>query len=131
MPKVRGVNHITLAVKNISRSVEFYQNVLGLTLRKTFKAGAYLEAGDMWICLSLDKNARNDVHADYTHIAFDVSVEDFENMKIQLQNNAVIKWKENSSEGQSFYFLDPDGHKLEIHVGNLETRLVYMEARAA
>lgn len=31
--------------------------------------------------------------------------------------------EENLSEGDSLYFLDPDGHKLELHVGSLQSRL--------
>jgi hypothetical protein len=32
-------------------------------------------------------------------------------------------FKESFSEGDSLYFLDPDGHKLEIHVGNWQSRI--------
>jgi hypothetical protein len=32
-------------------------------------------------------------------------------------------WQENRSHGKSFYFLDPDGHKLEIHASDLRSRL--------
>ncbi len=38
------------------------------------------------------------------------------------------KLQDNSSEGDSLYILDPDGHKLELHVGDLESRLASMKA---
>jgi len=35
----------------------------------------------------------------------------------------------NKSEGQSLYILDTDGHKLEIHVGDLKSRLKSLKIR--
>jgi hypothetical protein len=32
-------------------------------------------------------------------------------------------WQENWTEGDSLYFLDPDGHKFEIHASNLAARI--------
>ena len=86
--------------------------------------GAYLKVGPLWLCLSRDENARSSPHADYTHIAFSVTTENFAPLSERLMAECVI-WKENVSEGGSTYFLDPDGHRLEIHVGSLETRLAH------
>jgi len=35
----------------------------------------------------------------------------------------VAFWQRNHSEGDSLYFLDPDGHKLEIHASDLNARI--------
>jgi catechol 2,3-dioxygenase-like lactoylglutathione lyase family enzyme len=125
--KARGLNHITLAVSDVDRAIKFYTEGLGLKLRKQSKTAVHLEAGSFWICLSPDPATRNEPHPDYTHIAFDVAEEDFAAMVAQLERVGARKWKDNRSEGDSYYFLDPDGHKLEIHVGNLQSRLAAMK----
>lgn len=62
------------------------------------------------------------------HLTF--SVRDLEaSFSERLRKAGVVEWKENSSEGESMYFLDPDGHKLELHVGDWRTRLEACRAR--
>ncbi len=56
-----------------------------------------------------------------------VSSKDFSTVVEKLQRADVTVWKDNRSEGDSFYFLDPDGHKLEIHVGSLIERLAHCQ----
>ncbi|MEM7429955.1 MAG: fosfomycin resistance glutathione transferase [Pseudomonadota bacterium] len=126
MSTIRGLNHLTLAVSDLDRSVAFYRDVLGLSLCKRWPGGAHLEAGEFWLCLSLDPLTRTEPHRDYTHMAFDVGQEDFVGAVDRLKQSGTRSWKENRSEGDSFYFLDPDGHKLELHVGSLRSRLEAM-----
>ena len=122
---VSGINHITLATSELDRSVIFYRDVLGCRLRAKWSAGAYLEMGEVWLCLSLDPAARVEPHPDYTHLALSTAPGAFAEMKDRLTASARI-WKDNRSEGDSVYFLDPDGHKLELHSGTLDSRLAAM-----
>ena len=122
---LKGLNHITLAVSNMQASINFYQKVLGMKLHTKWGRGAYLECGELWLCLSLD-NKRSFVNSeasDYTHYAFSIEEKDFEYFLLSLERAGVSTWKVNKSEGKSCYFLDPDGHKLEAHVGGLSQRL--------
>ncbi|TDF82367.1 fosfomycin resistance glutathione transferase [Pseudomonas sp. H9] len=118
-----GLNHLTLATANLPRSIEFYVELLGFRLAARWQTGAYLTVGELWLCLSLDEQRVSKNHPDYTHYAFTVGQSDFAGITASLRLRNVIEWKTNSSEGDSFYFLDPDKHRLELHVGSLASRL--------
>lgn len=122
---LNGINHLTLAVSDIIRSIYFYQSLLGMKLHAKWKHGAYVSCGDLWLCLSVDISRQHlaPSETDYTHYAFSISESNFALLVNKLKENEVVVWKENKSEGDSFYFLDPDGHKLELHVGDLTQRL--------
>ncbi|MCC5881729.1 MAG: fosfomycin resistance glutathione transferase [Halomonas sp.] len=120
---ITGINHLTLAVRDLERSFDFYTRVVGLRPIVKWARGAYLQAGDDWICLSLDDETRPGPLPEYTHVAFSISAEAFSRCATAIREQGVTVWKENRSEGDSLYFLDPDGHKLEIHSGDLESRL--------
>ncbi|WP_029623528.1 VOC family protein [Sphingomonas sp. PAMC 26617] len=127
---ISGLNHVTLAVADVERSLAFYRDVLGCAVRAVWADGAYLEAGSLWLCLSRDENTRSSPHPDYSHIAFSVPDVDYVALSERVTAEATV-WKENKSEGASTYFLDPDGHKLEIHLGALETRLAHYRENPA
>ncbi len=117
---LRGLNHITVAVRDLEKSFEFYVSVLGMKPHAKWARGAYLTLGDLWFCLSCDDSQSSN---DNTHIAFEVSNDDYPKIKEKLLNAGVKQWKDNKSEGDSLYILDPDGHRLEVHVGSLQSRL--------
>lgn len=115
-----GINHITIAVTDLEESFNFYVSTLGMKAEVKWETGAYLSVGELWVCLSVDE-----AHpaSDYSHLSFTVAQREFKPYCSKLLTAGVKTWKDNASEGDSLYILDPDGHKLEIHVGNLETRL--------
>ena len=120
---VRGINHITLAVRDLEASFRFYREVLGLRPVARWYKGAYLEAGGDWVCLTLDGTTRSEGLPEYTHVAFTVDGGEFSAAVERLKAAGVERWQENRSPGESFYFMDPNGHKLEIHASDLGARL--------
>ncbi|MBC3257106.1 MULTISPECIES: fosfomycin resistance glutathione transferase [Pseudomonas] len=124
-----GFNHLTLAVTDVPRSVSFYHDLLRLQLDATWDNGAYLSLPGLWLCVSLDPMRSTTEAVDYTHYAFTVDAVDFTALVGRLRAAGVPEWRDNRSEGASFYFLDPDGHKLEVHVGDLASRLQACRAK--
>ena len=123
---LKGLNHITIAVSDIAKSFDFYVSTLGMRPEVKWESGAYLSVGGLWVCLSVDKVSPA---KDYSHISFSVIQSDFNSYCLRLLSSGVETWKENSSEGESLYILDPDGHKLEIHVGDLNSRLQELKTK--
>ena len=121
---LQGINHVTLCVTDLPRSLAFYQDLLGYPLRARWDRGAYLEAGSLWLCLECAPPDRCQPRQDDTHLAFSVSAAAFVALSQRLSGQVSL-WKADKNEGDSLYFLDPDGHKLEIHVGSLATRLAH------
>lgn len=87
----------------------------------SWETGAYLSCGELWFCLSYDKQA-GVRSKDYTHCAFSLRAADFGNMVSRSTQAGMIYWKEDRSEGGAFYFRDPDNHQLALHVGSLASR---------
>lgn len=119
---LRGLNHITLAVADLARSFDFYVDRLRCRPVARWSRGAYLDAGGLW--LALIEAEEVPARTDYSHIAFSCDRADFAAMVERLGDCPA--WQENRSEGDSHYFLDPDGHRLELHVGDLQSRLTAM-----
>jgi len=79
--------------------------------------------GNLWVCFNRDKNRNNTPTSDYSHIAFTVTEEMFETVSSKILASGSKQWSTNRSDGKSLYFLDSDGHKLEIHVCGWQSRI--------
>lgn len=125
---ITAINHMTLACLDISASFAFYKDVLGFKPLVKWDKGAYFLVGDLWFCLNADANRK--ANPCYTHYAFTVNKNDFDAMSKRIKSSGSTIFKDNSSPGESLYFLDPDGHKLEIHVGDWRSRIRAKKADA-
>lgn len=123
---ITGMNHITLAVKDVKKSFAFYRDIIGLKPLCRWDKGAYFLVDKFWFCLNQDD--RREINPCYTHYAFSVSPDNFQSMSERIINSGAFVFKENTSPGESLYFLDPDGHKLEIHASDWQSRVAIKKA---
>jgi catechol 2,3-dioxygenase-like lactoylglutathione lyase family enzyme len=128
---ITGINHINLAVSDIQRAFDFYKDIMGFKPLCKSEGSAYFLAGNpddhgcLWLSLDLDREQLRKPAMCNTHIAFSVSECDFDMYTKRILESGASIFKENTSPGKSLYFLDPDNHKLEIHVGDWKTRITY------
>jgi catechol 2,3-dioxygenase-like lactoylglutathione lyase family enzyme len=118
---ITGLNHLTLAVSDLNRSIAFYGDLLGFSVRLLKPSSAYLEAGTLWLALVVDPTVRPGPLAEYSHAAFSIAPSELPLVAERLTNAGIPQWQK-SERSDSFYFLDPDGHKLELHSGDIRSR---------
>lgn len=120
---VSGLSHLTLAVRTLQESVNFYEEILGFELLAIRKAkSAYLRSQDLWLAL-IEDNRKTISPEDGSHVALFASGTNYERLTKRLADAQTPIWQENRSPGRSIYVLDPSGNKLEIHDGTWRDRI--------
>ena len=124
---VTGFNHVTIRVKNLKRSLAFYQDRLGMKLVHLGRTDAYLSWGEAWVCLIEIENAQehSKSRVGIDHIAFTIDEKDFPDAVERLKkgNVPIVREPVERGGGYSVQFLDPDSTVLELFTGNLEKRM--------
>ena len=126
---VKGINHINISVSDIERSFSLYKDTFGFKPFCRSEGSAYFLAGYpddpgcLWFSLNLDQSGLQRPSPYNTHFAFRVGDQNFDALINHLIEPRAQIFKDNTSPEKSLYFLDPDDHKLEIHVGHWQARI--------
>lgn len=119
------INHIALAVKNLSVSTAFYRDIVSLdTIPEPFHDGkhTWFTIGDRSQLHLIEAPVTDEVKNKNSHLCF--SIEDMDAFIKQLEN-ANVSWGDWPGEAKKItirpdgvkqiYFQDPDGNWLEIN----------------
>ena len=75
---IQSVNHVTYSVSDIKKSIEFYKNILKAKILLESDKTAYFTLGGLWLALNEESEIpRNEIHYSYTHMAFSINENDF------------------------------------------------------
>ena len=123
MIKTKSIVHFTIPVRDLDRSLEFYENVLGMTLIRKYSNMAFLRAGtDDRITILGVTDAIHENHGGETliHHAYAVDPEHYEEALQFARDNGyeVLREEDRASPatiaGPRFYIHDPDKNVIEI-----------------
>ncbi len=116
MIRVQGLDHVTITVADVARSVQFYTEVLGLARGPEWPGEiTMVGAGGTWIAIAhWAAGARATKQAAITvdHFAFRVDADAYARAKKELADR--VDHESDHGICQSLYLRDPDGHLVEL-----------------
>ncbi|KHF39962.1 FosM family fosfomycin resistance protein [Halalkalibacter okhensis] len=129
---ITGLNHFLFSVSNLEKSIKFYQEVFDAKLLVKGKSTAYFDLNGIWLALNEEPDIpRNEISESYTHVAFSIKEEQFDEIfsKLKQLNVTILSGRQRDiKDKKSIYFTDLDGHKFEFHTGTLQDRIDYYKA---
>ncbi|MGB5946014.1 metallothiol transferase FosB [Paenisporosarcina sp.] len=121
------MNHILFSVSDLKQSIDFYHSVFGAKLVAKGTTTAYFDLDGLWLALNEERDIpRNEIRESYTHMAFSITLSEFEETleKLKKLNVSILPSRvRDARDKKSIYFEDPDGHKFEFHTGTLKDRM--------
>ena len=121
MFSIEGLDHVALTVRDLSKSVAWYRETLGLERRHAEVWGDYpvlLCAGDSGVALFSNPGAAGGSDGATTtimrHFAFRITRFDFERARLVFQERGVPFRFEDHGISDSLYINDPDGYEVEL-----------------
>jgi catechol-2,3-dioxygenase len=128
--RVHGIGHVVLKVRDLSRSVPFYKDVLGLKEVAQFpeRRMVFFVFGDNHHDIALAETSATAPDAPkespgLAHVALKVgdSLDELREAQAWLaKHDVAIDHKADHTVSQSIYFHDPDGNQIEFFVDNVE-----------
>jgi catechol 2,3-dioxygenase-like lactoylglutathione lyase family enzyme len=128
MLRITGIDHFVTRVRDLDRSLAFYNGVLGMPVEnlERYKAGkgsfVSVRAGNMLIDLVPDSEWEEprDGRSSLDHFCLLMDTVDFDELIPYLKDHGVEVAGEPRSRsgaqgyGDSIYIYDPDNHKIEL-----------------
>lgn len=122
MLRLQGIDHVALAVRDVERSAQWYQDVLGLRRLHQDVWGSFpavVGVGTTSLALfpvegsdPMPRPGRDTLAM--RHVAFRIDGAAFLRAQAELQRRGIPVEFQDHEIAHSIYFHDPDGHQLEI-----------------
>ena len=119
---VKALGEIALKVTDLNKMQKFYEEIIGLSLMKRFDKAVFFRIaegfeGHTQILALFDRErAVAQERTTLDHIAFSISLSDFEREKLRLEQSGIeVSLSQHEwMHWRSLYFKDPEGNLVEF-----------------